>query len=51
MRERAATFNGKLEVWSEIGAGTEVELTVPAGVAYAKASARWVGLGRAPNSA
>jgi ligand-binding sensor domain-containing protein/signal transduction histidine kinase len=51
MRERAATINGKLEVWSEIGAGTEVELTVPAGVAYAKAGARRAGLGRAPNSA
>jgi signal transduction histidine kinase len=51
MRERAATFNGKLEVWSEIGAGTEVELTVPAGVAYAKAGAQRAGLGRAPNSA
>jgi signal transduction histidine kinase len=45
MRERAATINGKLEVWSEKGAGTEIELTVPAGVAYAKAAARQVGLG------
>jgi hypothetical protein len=25
-----------LRVWSEFGAGTEVELTVPASVAYAK---------------
>jgi signal transduction histidine kinase len=40
MRERAAAINGKFEVWSERGAGTEIELTVPAGVAYAKASAR-----------
>jgi signal transduction histidine kinase/ligand-binding sensor domain-containing protein len=39
MRERAAAINGKLEVWSEKGAGTEIELTVPAGVAYAKAGA------------
>jgi signal transduction histidine kinase/ligand-binding sensor domain-containing protein len=45
MRERAATINGKLEVWSEKGAGTEIELTVPAGVAYAKAGARQVGRG------
>jgi signal transduction histidine kinase len=40
MRERAAAINGKFEVWSERGAGTEIELTVPAGVAYAKAGAR-----------
>jgi signal transduction histidine kinase len=40
MRERAAAIQGKCEVWSEKGAGTEVELTVPAGVAYAKAGAR-----------
>jgi signal transduction histidine kinase/ligand-binding sensor domain-containing protein len=40
MRERAAAINGKLEVWSEKGAGTEIELTVPAGVAYAKAGSR-----------
>jgi signal transduction histidine kinase len=37
MRERAATIHGRLEVWSEKGAGTEIELTVPAGIAYAKA--------------
>jgi signal transduction histidine kinase len=40
MRERAASINGKFEVWSEKGAGTEIELIVPAGVAYAKAGAR-----------
>jgi len=40
MRERAAAINGKFEVWSEKGAGTEVELTVPAWVAYAKAGMR-----------
>jgi signal transduction histidine kinase len=40
MRERAATIKGKLEVWSEKGAGTEIELTVPAAIAYAKAGAR-----------
>jgi ligand-binding sensor domain-containing protein/signal transduction histidine kinase len=34
MRERAALIGGKLTVWSEIGAGTEVELCVPAGLAY-----------------
>jgi signal transduction histidine kinase/ligand-binding sensor domain-containing protein len=35
MRERAQSFGGTLEVWSESGAGTEVALTVPASVAYA----------------
>jgi len=35
MRERAKRIGGHLEVWSEHGAGTEVELTVPASVAYA----------------
>ena len=30
MRERAKAMGGQLEVWSEHGAGTEVELTLPA---------------------
>ncbi len=34
MRERAKGIGGKLEVWSEHGAGTEIELTVPASIAY-----------------
>ena len=34
MRERAKSIGGQLEVWSERGAGTEVELTIPASVAY-----------------
>jgi signal transduction histidine kinase len=34
MRERADRFGGKLEFWSEAGAGTEAVLTVPAKVAY-----------------
>ena len=36
MRERAKSIGGQLEVWSEQGAGTELELTVPASVAYGK---------------
>jgi signal transduction histidine kinase len=40
MRERAKSFGGKLEVWSEVGAGTEVKLTVPAAIAYGKSEAR-----------
>jgi signal transduction histidine kinase len=37
MRERATLIGGKLEVWSEVDAGTEVELRVPASIAYATA--------------
>jgi hypothetical protein len=35
MQERASRAGGKLEFWSEAGAGTEVVLTVPAAAAYA----------------
>ncbi len=38
MRERANALGGKLVVWSESGVGTEVELSVPASVAYSTAS-------------
>ncbi|MGB6691230.1 MAG: two-component regulator propeller domain-containing protein [Terracidiphilus sp.] len=34
IRERAKQIGARLEFWSEAGAGTEVELTVPASVAY-----------------
>ena len=34
MRERAGHLGGELEMWSEPGAGTEIELTVPASIAY-----------------
>jgi signal transduction histidine kinase len=37
MRERATVIGGKLVVWSEVDAGTEVELRVPASSAYATA--------------
>ena len=40
MRERAKSFGGKLEVWSERGAGTEIELIVPASIAYGKSDVR-----------
>ena len=36
MRERAQRIGSHLEFWSEAGAGTEVELTVPASIAYQK---------------
>ncbi|HVO61011.1 MAG TPA: two-component regulator propeller domain-containing protein, partial [Terriglobales bacterium] len=35
MRERAALIGGKLTVWSEVDAGTQVELRIAASVAYA----------------
>lgn len=35
MRERAKAAGGHLEVWTEKGAGTEVELTIPGALAYA----------------
>jgi signal transduction histidine kinase/streptogramin lyase len=38
MRERARGFGGRLDVWSEHGAGTEVDLTVPAAIAYSRSS-------------
>jgi signal transduction histidine kinase len=35
IRERAKRIGGELEVWSERGAGTEVQLILPASIAYA----------------
>jgi len=35
MRERAEIIGGQLDVWSEAGLGTEVDLKVPAAAAYA----------------
>ena len=34
MRERAQQMGAKLDMWSEVGAGTEVELSIPGSVAY-----------------
>jgi len=36
IRERAKQIGARLDFWSEAGAGTEVELTVPASVAYGR---------------
>jgi len=36
VRERAQQIGARLDFWSEAGAGTEVQLTVPAAVAYEK---------------
>jgi ligand-binding sensor domain-containing protein/signal transduction histidine kinase len=48
MRERAKRIGGQLEIWSNTGAGTEVELMIPAAVAYARATngQRWWWRGR-----
>jgi len=40
MRERAKSIGGQLEIWSERGAGTELELSVPASVAYRSQASR-----------
>ena len=36
IRERAELAGGKLSVWSQLDSGTEVELTIPASIAYIK---------------
>ena len=41
MRERAASFKGEINVWSHAGAGTEIELKIPASVAYARSARAW----------
>jgi len=38
MRERAELVGGELAIWSELDSGTEIELTVPGSIAYAKSS-------------
>jgi signal transduction histidine kinase/ligand-binding sensor domain-containing protein len=40
MRERAKSIEGKLTLWSAPGAGTEVELAIPASHAYSAAPAK-----------
>jgi signal transduction histidine kinase len=41
MRERASSFKGEFNVWSQTGAGTEVELNIPAQVAYVRPTRSW----------
>jgi signal transduction histidine kinase len=38
MRERANRIGGQLDVWSELGAGTEIELRLPNTIAYGRES-------------
>ena len=40
MRERAQVIGGRLNVWSEGGLGTEIELTIPAAAAYVRSRPR-----------
>ena len=44
MRERCQTVGGDLKVWSEKNAGTEVELRIPARIAYARPPGSTLGL-------
>jgi ligand-binding sensor domain-containing protein/signal transduction histidine kinase len=39
MRERAEALGGHLEIWSEDAAGTEVDLVIPARIAYGRSPA------------
>ena len=42
MRERAKRIGGKLDVWTETGAGTEIELSIPGSIAYGTFAGRTV---------
>jgi signal transduction histidine kinase/ligand-binding sensor domain-containing protein len=42
MRERARKIGAKLNIWTDLGAGTEIELTIPAKVAYPRSRGRSV---------
>ncbi|HVO60101.1 MAG TPA: triple tyrosine motif-containing protein [Terriglobales bacterium] len=41
MRERANLVGGKLEIWSAVASGTEIELSIPSSKAYAKPPRRF----------
>ncbi|MBC7989663.1 MAG: ATPase [Luteimonas sp.] len=47
MRERAQRIGAELDVWSRPGAGTEIELSIPAAVAYRGSASRWPAFWRA----
>ena len=40
MRERAQQIGAQLDMWSEVGAGTEVELRIPGSIAYGTSPGR-----------
>ena len=39
MRERAKNIGAPFELWSEAGAGTEIEIVIPATIAYRRSRA------------
>ena len=45
MRERAKLIGGKLVIWSEADAGTEVELRIPAEAAYTQSNKAFLAIG------
>jgi hypothetical protein len=53
MRERARRIGATLDVWSRPGAGTEIELKIPAGLAYETLARpnRWFATWRSPSGA
>ena len=48
MRERAEIVGGRLEVWSKLNSGTQVELSIPGNIAYDGASHQSVTSGERP---
>jgi signal transduction histidine kinase len=42
MRERAQELGAQLDMWSQLGAGTEVELRIPGSIAYGTSPAKMV---------
>jgi signal transduction histidine kinase len=42
MRERAEQIGAQLDIWSEAGAGTEIDLRIPGSVAYGRSSGHGV---------
>ena len=40
IRERAKLVGGQLEIWSELDSGTEIELSIPASIAYLSTAPR-----------
>jgi nitrate/nitrite-specific signal transduction histidine kinase len=40
MRERAKRISGRLDFWSQLNRGTEVEVTIPGAIAYTESADR-----------
>jgi signal transduction histidine kinase len=41
MRERAEVLGGRLEVWSRLDSGTQIELKIPGAIAYGVSARSW----------